>query len=531
MATYARRPAWEKRVAAVQIPVRVVVPLGLVLLVAVSAWLRLEEFGTGYWIDEGISVGIADRPFFDVFDALRLDGSPPVYYLLLNLWIAVAGSSEEATHGLSLLFALLAIPVAWWAARGPFGARAAWMAAVLAAVNSFLTHYAQETRMYSLVILLGIVAGGCFVRAFVTTGPERTTRGWAAAFALTLATMLYTHNWSLFFGVACGLAWLLMVALSPAGDARRALARRGLFVFGAVAVLYLPWLPSTLYQAQHTGAPWALAPELLQLGAAPRRLLGGTGQVVLLLAAGTGLARLLSAGGGLRGLTPQGRAVLALLLLSFGTIVVAWTMSQLSPAWANRYLAIGLGPLLLVAGAGLGAAGRLGLVGLALAAALWAVDGAASQKSNVRAVAEGVAPSLAPGDLVISTQPEQIPVLDHYLPSGLRYATLWGTVTDVGVTDWRDGVERLEATSVEQDLEPQLNSLQVGRRLVLIQPTITSYRRWSAPWTKLIRVRSKEWTQALGNDPRFQVVSIYPPFIDRRSGHQLNATVYVKARP
>ena len=76
------------------------------------------------------------------------------------------------------------------------------------------------------------------------------------------------------------------------------------------------------------------------------------------------------------------------------------------------------------------------------------------QKSNVRAVAESVAPSLAAGDVVVSTQPEQIPVLDHYLPDGLRYATLWGPVSDLGVTDWRDGVERLEATSREQDLEP-----------------------------------------------------------------------------
>ncbi len=35
-------------------------------------------------------------------------------------------------------------------------------------------------------------------------------------------------------------------------------------------------------------------------------------------------------------------------------------------------------------------------------------------------------------------------MLHHYLPPGLRYATLTGYVKDVGVTDWRDGVERLQ---------------------------------------------------------------------------------------
>ena len=73
-----------------------------------------------------------------------------------------------------------------------------------------------------------------------------------------------------------------------------------------------------------------------------------------------------------------------------------------------------------------------------------AVDGPPGEKSNVRDVAEAVAPSLRPGDLVVATQPEQVPVLSYYLPAGLRYATLTGPVRDLGVTDWRDGVARLQ---------------------------------------------------------------------------------------
>ena len=44
-----------------------------------------------------------------------------------------------------------------WAARALFGDRAAWIAALLAALNPFLTYYAQETRMYALVALLSTV--------------------------------------------------------------------------------------------------------------------------------------------------------------------------------------------------------------------------------------------------------------------------------------------------------------------------------------------------------------------------------------
>ena len=88
----------------------------------------------------------------------------------------------------------------------------------------------------------------------------------------------------------------------------------------------------------------------------------------------------------------------------------------------------------------------------------------------MRAVARAIGPSLAPGDLVISTQPETIPVLHYYLPDGLRYATLTGEVQEYGVWDWRDGVERLEATSAKRNLEPLIDSLPTGTRVVLVEP-------------------------------------------------------------
>ena len=73
--------------------------------------------------------------------------------MLLHFWLGLAGSSEQAARALSLLLALIAIPVAWWGARMLFGERAGWFAAVLTAMNPFLTRYAQETRMYALVVL------------------------------------------------------------------------------------------------------------------------------------------------------------------------------------------------------------------------------------------------------------------------------------------------------------------------------------------------------------------------------------------
>ena len=163
-----------------------------------------------------------------------------------------------------------------------------------------------------------------------------------------------------------------------------------------------------------------------------------------------------------------------------------------------------------------------------VAAALAASDTAPDDKSNVREVADAIAPSLAPGDLVVSTQPEQVPVLEYYLPDGLRFATLTGEVRDTGVTDWRDGPERLGATSAERDLAPLLDRLKPGQRVVLVTPIFADIQRWQAPWTELVRLRSGEWRQHLGNDERFAVSAVEPVLPIERRPNAVQATVLVK---
>ena len=138
MSTYASRPAWSLKARAIT-TAWVTIPAGLGALVALSLLLRTTQLGIGFWIDEGLSVGIADRPLGDIPLALREDGSPPLYYMLLHFWLDVGGRSEAGVRGLSLLFALLAIPAAFWSGRVIWGTmKAAWFAAILMAFNPFL---------------------------------------------------------------------------------------------------------------------------------------------------------------------------------------------------------------------------------------------------------------------------------------------------------------------------------------------------------------------------------------------------------
>ncbi|MBA3955533.1 MAG: hypothetical protein H0X58_02585, partial [Acidimicrobiia bacterium] len=85
---------------------------GLAVLAGVSVLARSGGRGFSLWVDEGMSVGIASHSLTEIPAVLIRDGSPPLYYVVLHLWMGLFGSSEVAVRSLSLVIALVAIPVA-----------------------------------------------------------------------------------------------------------------------------------------------------------------------------------------------------------------------------------------------------------------------------------------------------------------------------------------------------------------------------------------------------------------------------------
>jgi uncharacterized membrane protein len=341
---------------------------GLVALTALAVVFRLEGRGMSFWLDEGLSVGISSHPLTDIPGLLRQDGSPPLYYLVLRLWMLVFGTSEEAVRALSLLFALVTIPVAFWSADGLFGRRAAWGAAVLTATSSYLVYYSREARMYTLLVLLVLVCVTAFTHAFVFG-----RRRWLPVVALSLTGALYTHNWGLY--LALGLAAAAGLAVVATTDRRRLLLD-GAAVTAAVAVLYAPWVPVLVYQAANTGAPWSRTPD----------------DGILIAFALVGLPALVAqvrrwrAGG-------EALAAAALAVVVGVSLALSWLASLLEPAWAGRYFGVFLPPVILLMALGLARERRRGLVALGLIAFL-AVEPFSNfpgllptgpdQKSNVR---------------------------------------------------------------------------------------------------------------------------------------------------
>jgi mannosyltransferase len=466
----------------------------LAFLVGVSLALRTQAIHARFWIDEGLSVGISSHDLLDIPDVLRQDGSPPLYYLLLNVWMHVFGSGEADTHALSVACALAIVPVAWIGARALFGDRAAWIAALLAALNPFLTYYAQETRMYALVALLSTVVASTFVVAFV-----QGRRRWLPAFGVALALLVYAHNWGVFVGLGTVAA---LVPIWRATRDRRAVVRDAAIGYGVALALYLPWIPFLISQAQHTGAPWAEAPRLQAILNGLSTLFGGAAPAMAFaLAAGFGLSTLLAA----PRQSPRARAALALGVMALTALACAFVGSQISPAWSNRYFAAFLGPLLLLGAAGLARGGRLGVVVVAILVAFWfnPRTGALNNKSDAHTVSVLTRDRLEAGDMVLAVHPEQGPVMHYYLPQdvGLRWANIMGPVKDPMVFDWRDALDRLKAAKPTPTEDALVRTLKPGQKVLAIFPIIRT-ARWGAPWTSEVRTRSGQWQRVLDRDKR-----------------------------
>ncbi len=203
------------------------------------------------WLDEALSVNIAKLPLSQIPAALRHDGHPPLYYFLLHGWISLFGTGDEAVRSLSGLFAVATLPLAWVVGRRRGGPRLAWLFTAVMALSPFALRYATETRMYAM-LMVGVLLLYLLVDDVVARG--RTDWRRLAGLALLSGVLLLTHYWCIWLLGAVELLLLWHWWRRP--EHRRALAR----AFGAIAVgglFFVPWIPSFLYQAAHTGTPWA----------------------------------------------------------------------------------------------------------------------------------------------------------------------------------------------------------------------------------------------------------------------------------
>jgi mannosyltransferase len=446
------------------------VPLAVpAAVVALGVVLRFVQ-RSPLWLDEALSVNIAQLPPSELLDALRHDGHPPLYYLILHGWMKVFGEGDVAVRALSGLFAVAALPLTWVAGRNLAGRSGARWAVMVASVSPFLVRYATETRMYSLVMLL-VLAG--YLLLVDALGEPRAWR--LAGLWLISGALLLTHYWS--FYLLAGTLLLLVVRWWRQPADRAATLRAGL-ALALGPVLFLPWLGGFLYQAGHTGTPWGepfrptavLVATLADFGGGevPEATLYGVAALILAL---VGLFVVRSAGNevtlDLR-TSPQVRWELAAvgLVLFLGSVAGYLTDST----YQSRYAAV-VAPLALLAVAvgitRLPGVGRLvaGLVFLALSAGgvIWVNY---YQRTQSELVGGAVAARAQPGDVVVYCPDQLGPAFSREMPDGL-VELAYPALSSPERVDWVDYAER-NAAADPADIAEDVLAQAEGNAVFLV---------------------------------------------------------------
>jgi uncharacterized membrane protein len=188
------------------------------------------------WFDEIFSIHAAELPLRGLLDLAAKDLiHPPLFYILLKLWILVGGETLFWLRLFPFFFSLLAIvPFLFICKELRLGRFATGTAMVLFAVNGSLIKYTQEVRMYSLLLFLSLLSLWLFTRFFF--------KGKNFLLLLLVNVLLvYTHyyGWFIIFSEVVAIAWFQRIKLG-----------RIVVVTGVAAAAFLPWVVAVISAAR-----------------------------------------------------------------------------------------------------------------------------------------------------------------------------------------------------------------------------------------------------------------------------------------
>jgi len=162
---------------------------------------------------------------------------PPLYYMTVNLSLALFGPSEIAMRLPSVLFGTLVVPFVFLLGYRLKDAEVGLIAAGLFAFASLQVYFSQWARMYSLFILMAVVSTWILI-GLSQRRQEGRPEGWPMWCAYIFVTTAGLYSYYLMTEMLAVQG--LYVLLTYRRD--RAFLARWFGAMGLCALFYLPWM-------------------------------------------------------------------------------------------------------------------------------------------------------------------------------------------------------------------------------------------------------------------------------------------------
>ncbi len=213
----------------------------------VALYLRFDRLGAqSLWFDEADAVIMARQSLGALIKNIAAAGqNGPLYILFLHLWMLIFGTSEAAVRLPSALAGTLAVPLMYLLGRKLHGPKLGLYAAGMLAISPYQHWYAQEAKMYAILVTAAI---GSTLALLFAVADDRP-RSWVIYVGITTVA-LYIHVMAALLIAAQGL-WVLLMHRGRAGSAAAGSWRHRVPRAGwAFAALTLPYLPIALWELQ-----------------------------------------------------------------------------------------------------------------------------------------------------------------------------------------------------------------------------------------------------------------------------------------
>lgn len=209
------------------------------LIILLASMVRFHNINLPYfWTDEAFSALVSVLSPQAIWFHMGHEVHPPLYFLLLHLWISVFGDSVLAIRSLSSVAGVATVALGMWLMRMISTPKTALLAGLLIALLPISVRYSQEARMYTLeaVWLLGATIALVY---WLKTPRNR----YLVVYGLLMTAALYTH----YLAILCALSHFLYLVMLrfERDETLHYLSRPMLWVtYTGISLLYIPWLIS-----------------------------------------------------------------------------------------------------------------------------------------------------------------------------------------------------------------------------------------------------------------------------------------------
>lgn len=198
--------------------------------------LRFYNIGTrSLWLDEAITANLAWSSIRDIVLNRASTGiHPPLYFIIIRIWILIFGDSELALRSFSAILSTLSIPFIYLFTNRIFDPGTAIISSLLFAISPFQLYYSQEARMYPLLTFLFVLSLYLLYRWII--GEYKDEKRTLLSIVLINIISLYTHVYSMFLILLQNL-YIFGVKLKEKEALKRWIVYQ-LIVF----IAFLPWI-------------------------------------------------------------------------------------------------------------------------------------------------------------------------------------------------------------------------------------------------------------------------------------------------